>query len=281
MTIGIAGLGLIGGSFAKAIAKYTDYTILGFDISHETIEKATKDSSIHGLLDSTTIPNCDIIIVALYPAASIDFVKKHAGIIPKGAIVSDCSGTKRQICAELFPLSQRYGFHFIGGHPMAGLERSGYDNSTAELFSGASMILCPDPSAENTPLEKLTALCHACRFAAVTISTAEKHDELIAYTSQLAHIVSSAYIKSPLSVQHHGFSAGSFKDMTRVAFLNEEMWTELMIENRDYLKPALDALITRLSQYRDALSGADTRALFALLREGKEIKQLSEKLDHE
>lgn len=282
MTIGIAGLGLIGGSFAKAIAKYTDHTVLGFDLSAETMEKALTEAAIHGVLDSAAIPRCDIILVALYPAAAVDFVKRHAGNIRKGTVITDCCGIKRKICVELFPLSKKYGFHFIGGHPMAGLERSGYDSSAPELFAGASMILCPDPSAsEASPLEKISSLCLACRFGTVTVCTAEQHDEIIAYTSQLAHIVSGAYIKSPVSEKHRGFSAGSFKDMTRVAFLNETMWTELMMENRDCLKPELDALIARLSQYSDALARSDRDALFALLREGKQQKQRSENCHYE
>lgn len=276
MTVGIVGLGLIGGSFAKAIAAYTPHTVLGLDSSQKTVEKALADAAIHGVLDDTTIPRCDILLVALYPAATVDFVRRHAGQIAKGAVVADCCGTKRQICAELFPVAEKHGFHFIGGHPMAGLERSGYEHATAELFAGASMILCPGPSADPAALERLSALCLACRFGATTLATPEKHDQMIAYTSQLAHIVSGAYIKSPASAEHHGFSAGSFKDMTRVAFLNEAMWAELMTENRDFLKAELDLLIAELARYSDALGHGDRDMLLSLLREGKEKKLQSE-----
>lgn len=276
MTVGIAGLGLIGGSFAKAIVTHTSHNVLGFDISDEVLNTAMRDGAVHGMLCGENIGSCDVIITALYPAATIDFIKKHAKNIKPGTVITDCCGTKRLVCSELVPLAKKYGFHFIGGHPMAGTERSSYKNSFAGLFSGASMILCPDESISSDVLDIVSSLCISCGFGKITVSTAQTHDKIIAYTSQLAHIVSGAYIKSETSARHSGYSAGSFKDMTRVASLNEAMWTELMLENRDYLKTELDALISRLGEYSNALGNGDAEKLRSLLREGKEKKLQSE-----
>jgi prephenate dehydrogenase len=199
-------------------------------------------------------------------------VKTHAELLSKTTVVVDLCGVKRVVCRELAPLAAKYGFSYIGGHPMAGKERGGFVNSADDLFVGASMILTPDERTDILMLETLKAFFLDLGFAGLTFTDPDEHDRIIAYTSQLAHITSSAYVKSPEAQRRRGFSAGSFKDMTRVARLDEAMWTELLLDNADYLTLELDILIKNLSDYLAALQAGDAEALRSLLREGRERK---------
>lgn len=273
MEIGIVGLGLIGGSLAKAISQNTDHTVYGYDLSEETMAKAVLVDAIEQPLSEKLIPHCDIIIVALYPQATIDFVKKHADIIKPGSIVIDCSGVKRFVCDQLIPLAEEKGFLFVGGHPMAGLEHSGFTYAKKNLFNNASMVLCSTKGMIQD-VELIKDLFSSVGFTNFAITTPDDHDKKIAFTSQLAHVVSNAYIKSPAAMVHAGFSAGSYKDLTRVAKLNEHMWTELFLENPDYLAEEIDILIENLQKYSDAIKAGDADTLCQLLRDGREKKAL-------
>jgi prephenate dehydrogenase len=271
MKIGIVGLGLIGGSFAKAIKSYTTHTVYGADTDKKTLSRALSDGVIDGSDDKDIFP-ADIILVALYPDAAVEFLEQNAGKIGKSSIVIDCCGVKRKICEKARPLAKKHGFTFVGGHPMAGTEMSGYAASSERLFKGASMILTPDENVPADTIELLTGFFESLGFKDVTLCTPEEHDRMIAYTSQLAHIVSSAYVKSPAALRHVGFSAGSFKDMTRVAYLNEIMWSSLFVENAENLIAELDTLIANLCDYRAALENGDREKLRALLKDGKQRK---------
>ena len=273
MEIGIVGLGLIGGSLAKAISQNTDHTVYGFDLSEEVMAKAVLLDAIEQPLTDKILPHCDIIIVALYPQATIDYVKEHADLIKKGAIVIDCGGVKRIVCDQLIPLGEEKGFLFMGGHPMAGLEHSGFAYAKKSLFNNASMVLCSTMGAIED-VEKIKDLFSAIGFTNFAITTPDDHDRKIAFTSQLAHVVSNAYIKSPTAMVHAGFSAGSYKDLTRVAKLNEHMWTELFLENPDYLAEEIDTLIENLQAYSRAIKDDDADTLCRLLRDGREKKAI-------
>ena len=273
MIIGIVGLGLIGGSLAKAFSQMTDHTVLGADISNTALLGAKLTESVDGELTSKNMKNCDVVFVTLYPQATIDFVKKNAVNFKKEAIIIDCCGIKRDICASLLPVAEKNGFAFVGGHPMAGTQSWGFEHSRDSLFKGASMILTSTDSLDIVSLEKLKKLFESVGFANIQFSTPEEHDEVIAFTSQLAHIVSNAYVKSPTAQKHKGFSAGSYKDMTRVANLNDEMWTEIFIENGDFLSAEIDTLIENLKKYSTAVKAKDENTLRSLLVEGKESKQ--------
>ena len=203
----------------------------------------------------------------------MQFVQKHAEKIRKDAIVVDLCGIKRKVVSQIHPLAKQYGFRYIGGHPMAGKEVSGYTNAASHLFDGASMILTPDSDTDLPLLETLRDFFYSLGFAKLTFSTPEEHDRIIAYTSQLAHITSSAYIQSPESQEQFGFSAGSFRDMTRVARLDEDMWTVLMMDNADYLSSQVDILIKNLQKYQDALHRRDADKLHELLKKGREMKE--------
>ncbi len=279
MNIGVIGLGLIGGSMAKAIKEATSHVVYGYDKNSDVIRKALMDNAIDLSLEAN-LPSCDIVIIALYPEASVNFIKENICKLKKDTIVVDCCGIKQWVCQRLFPLANKGNFHFVGGHPMAGTEKWGFDSSRASLFKGASMILTPSPEEKEEVLRVLKDLFLALGFSKVKLSTPEEHDRIIAYTSQLAHVLSGAYVKSPSALAHRGFSSGSFKDMTRVAKLNEDMWCELFMENKEYLREEIDSLIERLTPYSKALKEGDEKSLKELLLEGRLRKENLERETH-
>lgn len=278
MTIGIAGLGLIGGSLAKAYKFNTDYTVYGADADEVTFKRAVLVNALDGRLTEETIGDCDYIFLAMYPAATVQYMEENAKFIKADCCVIDCCGVKESVCPRLFEIAAEYGFSYIGGHPMAGRQFSGFRYATEDLFKDACMILVPKKGEDIAFLEKVKNVLKGAGFAHVSITTAERHDEIIAYTSQLAHVVSNAYVKSPRAEGHKGFSAGSYRDLTRVAKLSETMWTELFLDNRGNLISEIDFLIDSLTEYRDALARNDAEALMRLLREGRERK---ERIDEE
>lgn len=276
MTVGIVGLGLIGGSLARSIKVHTDFEVLGMDINPQTMLQANLLGAIDGTLTEDNLARCDVVLVALYPAAIVTWITEHQDAFRPGAWVIDCGGVKEAVCTPLNALAQGKPWHYCGGHPMAGREFSGFRYAKDDLFDRASMILTPPRDAGPEVLTWLKDFFLTIGFRRVQFTTPREHDEMIAYTSQLAHVVSSAYVKCPLAQKHRGFSAGSFADMTRVAKLNEDMWTELFFDNRDALLPEINGLIDRLAAYRDTLAAEDHQAMKQLLREGREIKEALE-----
>lgn len=274
MNIGIIGLGLIGGSMAKAIKENTSHKVFGLDLKDTIIKKAILMSAIDEALTPKLLPTCDLVIVALYPQDTINFIKNHAKEIKKGAIVLDCCGVKRIICESLEPIANENGFIFMGGHPMAGVAHAGFAHSRKALFNNASMVLTPTKGTTIEDVQKIKLLCVNIGFTNTQISTPEEHDKVIAFTSQLAHVVSSAYIKSPSALEHKGFSAGSYKDMTRVAKLNENMWTELFLDNPEFLAEEIDGIVERLKEYSKAIKEKDEDTLCELLKVGRESKMI-------
>ena len=273
MQIGIVGLGLIGGSFARAIKEHTPHSVFAFDIDRSALLGATLVGAIDGELTDPQLQNTNLLLLSLYPQATVDFVKSHAGAIRPGTIVVDCCGVKRPVCDALCDFAKQHGFHFLGGHPMAGTQFWGFSHARASLFKGASIILTTNGVTDIHVLETVKQFFLSVGFETLTFTTADEHDKIIAYTSQLAHIVSNAYVKSPTALQRKGFSAGSYRDMTRVAKLNVEMWTELFLENRDNLGAELGLLIENLQAYKDALDRNDEPALRQLLQDGKDTKR--------
>ena len=272
MNVGIVGLGLIGGSMAKSTKARTGHTVWGADLDKETMTMARMCGAIDAPLTDENLPQCGLILVAIRPAAAVEWVRTHASLIAPSAILVDLCGVKRTVVSAITPIARERGFAYIGGHPMAGRERGGFTASSEDLYVGASMILTPDQRTDMQLLETLKAFFLDLGFAGLTFSDPEEHDRIIAFTSQLAHIVSSAYVKSPEAQRRRGFSAGSFQDMTRVARLDEDMWTELFLDDADYLTTELDELIVHLREYADAIRAHDAQALRALLRDGREKK---------
>ncbi len=273
MTIGIAGLGLIGGSLAKAYKFNTDFTVLGADCDEVTFKRAVLVNAVDGKLSEENIAECDFLFLAMYPSAAVEYMEKNAKYISSSCCVIDCCGVKESVCPRLFELSEKFGFDYVGGHPMAGRQFSGFKYATEKLFAGACMILVPKAGEDITFLEKVKKVLKGAGFSHITVTSAERHDEIIAYTSQLAHVVSNAYVKSPRAEGHKGFSAGSYRDLTRVAKLSEAMWTELFLANRGNLMSEIDFLIDSLAEYRDALAENDAPRLMQLLREGRLRKE--------
>ena len=272
MNVGIVGLGLIGGSMAKSTKARTGHTVWGADPDKETMTMARMCGAIDAPLTEENLPQCNLILVAIRPAAAVEWVRTHAHLIDPSAILVDLCGVKRTVVSAITPIARERGFAYIGGHPMAGRERGGFTASSEDLYVGASMILTPDQRTDMQLLETLKAFFLDLGFAGLTFSDPEEHDRIIAFTSQLAHIVSSAYVKSPEAQRRRGFSAGSFQDMTRVARLDEDMWTELFLDDADYLTTELDELIVHLREYADAIRARDAQSLRALLRDGREKK---------
>ncbi len=273
MTVGVVGLGLIGGSLAKALKAKTTHTVLGTDVDEVVTQYAAMTGCIDGRLTAENLSQCETVLLAAYPGATVDYVREHAADFAAGAVVIDCGGVKRHVCEACFPVAEQNGFTFIGGHPMAGLHHSGLKYATATLYEGASMILTPTDTRDVALLERVTGFLKSLGFGSVTVTTPEHHDEVIAFTSQLAHVVSNAYVKSPSAQVHRGFSAGSYRDLTRVAQLNAAMWTELFMDNRDNLLCEIDTLIASLTEYREALATWDETRLQVLLQDGSERKE--------
>ena len=272
MIVGIVGLGLIGGSFAKAYHA-AGHTVLAFDTDRSTYDFAVLSGTVNGPLTDETLSTCDLILIAVIPSAAVGYLKQHGAHIGKKPIVIDCCGTKRVVCTACFPLAEQFGFTYLGGHPMAGTHNSGFKYATATMFHNAPMVLVPANHNDIELLSRVKELLAPAGFSRFSVTTAEQHDEMIAFTSQLAHVVSNAYIKSPTAGLHKGFSAGSYKDMTRVAWLAPQMWAELFLENKDFLMAELNTLIDNLRQYQDAMEHDDLPGLIQLLDDGRKRKE--------
>jgi len=272
MTVGILGLGLIGGSLARAYAK-AGHKVLVSDIDEAMLSFAQIAGVVDAPLDRENIHSCDLILLAVYSDASASWLEDNAEWISKNTLVIDCCGIKEEICKRCFPLAQKYGFTFVGGHPMAGSHFSGFKYSRSNLFQGAPMVLVPPQYDDPELLERIKSALEPCGFKTYSVTTAEAHDKMIAFTSQMPHIISNAFIKSPTALSHNGFSAGSYKDMTRVAWLNPQMWAELFLANKKNVLNELDYYIKSLETYRDAIAREDSQRLIELLDEGRKRKE--------
>ncbi len=272
MTVGILGLGLIGGSLARAYSK-KNHTVYACDRDQNMLEFAKLSGVITDSLDDSTIPMCDLILLAIYPDGCIQWLEENAHSITPNTLVMDCCGVKENICHKGFALADEFGFTFVGGHPMAGSHNAGFKFSRSNLFQGAPMVLVPPRFDDIELLQKIKDALSPCNFGSFSVTTAAEHDKMIAFTSQMPHILSNAFIKSPTAASHKGFSAGSYKDLTRVAWLNPHMWAQLFLENKDNVLSELDFYINSLQAYRDAVAASDMDTLTSLLDEGRRRKE--------
>lgn len=272
MNIAIIGLGLIGGSLAKAFSEYTEHRVIGFDRDPSVVQRALLVQAIDEMGDAPSLSQADVIYLCVYPEAAIQFVKQYARYIRPGCLVTDTCGIKTMVCGELTRLSRQYGFAFAGSHPMAGKERNGWDASEASLFNGASYIIVPC-EASKLHVDTLKQLALEIGFGNICITSAEEHDRMIAFTSQVPHALACAYVMSPQCPNHQGFSAGSYRDVSRVAHINEVLWAELFLENREPLVEELNELIRHLDGIKNTIENNDREALQALLRCGRQIKE--------
>jgi prephenate dehydrogenase len=271
MKITIVGLGLIGGSLAKHIKKHTDHTVFGLDTNKETIAMALSQGAIDRAV--TDVSDSDVTFVCLYPKQTVEFIETHKTEFKKASVVCDVCGVKRYITDRTDKLLSDLGVYFVGTHPMAGREFSGFEYSTDNLFDTASFIITPTERSFEKAVNLVEDLAYSMGFEKIVRSTPDEHDEIIAFTSQLAHIVSSAYIKSPAHTRERGFSAGSYLDLTRVAKLNEDMWTPLFLANAPALSAEIGEIISHLNEYKTAIDTADSKSLHSLLKRGRELKE--------
>ena len=274
LTVGVVGLGLIGGSFCKAYkASDKNNTVYAWNRTETVTGMAKMQGVIDGELNDDNLGECDLVILSLYPEASIAWIREHAAAFNKNGIVTDACGTKRVICEAVFPLAREAGFTFVGCHPMAGTKFSGMAYSKADMYEGAPMVIVPPSFDDIDLLDRVKKLFEPCGFGSYHVAHADEHDRMIAFTSQMPHLVSNAYIKSPTARAHEGFSAGSYKDMTRVAWLNPVMWSQLFLENKDYLIFEIENLQKELEKYKKALTEDNGDELTKLLDEGRRIKE--------
>lgn len=272
MTVGILGLGLIGGSLCRAYS-LKGHRVFAANRSQQMLSFAILSGAVEGKLDESNIGECDLILLAIYPDGSAKWLEENAHYVNPNALVIDCCGVKKEICDRCFPLAEKYGFTFVGGHPMAGSQFSGFKYSRENLYKGAPMVLVPPRFDDIQLLQRVKDALEPCEFGSFSVTTADDHDRMIAFTSQMPHVLSNAFIKSPTAKNHKGFSAGSYRDLTRVAWLNPQMWCELFLENRENLLFELNTYIDSLTAYRDALENRDAAKLTSLLEEGKRCKE--------
>lgn len=272
MKIAIVGLGLIGGSLAKAIAKYTNHTVIGIDRNEDVLKQALDCGAIHESGTLASLEDADITIICIYMEQTISFIKENAQRFKKGSVVTDTCGVKQTVCAAAEPIAKLNGFHFIGGHPMAGKENFGFAYSEPDLFKNASYILTPPDGAENEA-DILRTLAGQIGFARTVITTPQAHDKRIAFTSQIPHALACAYVLIPEAREHSGFSAGSYRDVSRVANINETLWTELFLANRENLNDELTALIENLTLIQNAMKTQNAEELKQTLKRGRLIKE--------
>ncbi len=272
MNVLVVGLGLIGASLAKALKKNTNHHVIGWNrtgtVTMRAIEEGVIDET--GELDEI-IPKADVTIINFYPKAIVPFIKEHKHLFKKNSIVTDSCGIKTKICRELE--KEDFDFYFIGAHPMAGREVSGYDNSLDNLFDNASFICTPTDNIPRNKTDALVGLAQDIGFARTVVTTPEHHDEMIAFTSQIAHVLACSYVLSPLAPNHAGYSAGSYRDVSRVARINADMWTELFIDNKEPLVREIDDLVSNLMKFKYSIVNGDEQSLHDLMEKGNRIKE--------
>lgn len=277
MKIAIVGLGLMGGSIGKTALKREVAEVYGTDIVEENITKALLTKAILEPLTDENIAQVDILILCAYPRLIPSLLDYYAPKLKTGAIICDIGGNKREISEKMKEKSANFThLNFIACHPMAGREFTGISHSVTTLYEKSSLILIPI-SATLDAISDLKDFFAKIGVTDFIFTSCEHHDKMISYTSQLCHVVSSAFVKNPKALEHYGYSAGSFRDLTRVAKLNPKMWSENMMDNADYLVEDIDIIIKDLQNYREALSQRDEQRLSTLLEEGTTIKEKIEK----
>ena len=265
MNIAVVGLGIIGGSFCKAFKKHTDHHIIGINRTPEVAQAALREGAIDEIGTAQSLQNADVVFLCMYPQACVAYIRENGRYIKKGTIVTDAAGIKRALCPQLKALSEELGFTFVGSHPMAGKEKNGFGVSEAELYEGASFIVVPCGAPQES-VDALSELALSIGFGSVTVTTPEEHDRMIAYTSQLPHVLACAYVLSPSCPNHKGFSAGSYRDVSRVANINSRLWSELFLANRETLLTEMDNYRKSFDELYDTIKNGDREKMREMMR---------------
>lgn len=271
--IAIVGLGIIGGSMAKALKGFRGGRVYGINHRQETLDMAIEDGVIanSGESEEEILKKCDMVILGLYPSLCIDFVKNHADCFKKGALVTDVCGIKEKIVDKITPL-MRPDMEFIGAHPMAGREVYGYKNSIPDLFKNCNFLITPTERTSEKAVKTMEEMAYYIGAKRVVKISPKAHDEMIAYTSQLMHVIAVALCDNRHIETAASFSAGSLRDCTRVAVINEVLWSELFIENKDALCVLIDELKGSLNKMENAIKNEDYETLKAIMRGATEAK---------
>lgn len=272
-TIVIVGLGLIGGSVALSLSSTGKYTVLGIDTNPTTAKQAVERGAVSVCGGAELLEQADVVVIALSPQSTIRFLQQHIARIPKGAVVTDVCGIKRAVVSECEPLCEAHDVRFVGGHPMAGKERNGFENACADLFCRASYLIAVTEHSDPIAVEQVKTIAHDLGCRQTVMTTPDEHDAVIAFTSQLPHVLAGAYVKSERCTRQQGFTGGSYQDVSRVATVDENLWCDLFLGNRDNLIQEITDLIAHLDTYRTALEREDAATLSTVIRQGRELKQ--------
>ncbi|MGM9937550.1 MAG: prephenate dehydrogenase [Candidatus Ornithomonoglobus sp.] len=273
MKISIIGLGLIGGSMARRLRGFHDCTIAAYNRTRESLDLALADGAIDEAYNTPgeAMENADLIIMCLYPQLNIDFVRDNVDRLKPGAIITDVTGVKGFIIREMKKILPD-NVEFIGGHPMAGREVGGYKSSTDTLFDNAPYVITPDKDSRPETIELIREMAKYIGCRVVTTTSPDEHDSIIAYTSQLMHIVAVALCDNPLLERAGAFAGGSLQDCTRIAVINEKMWSELFVENKEQLAKQITEFQDTLEQMKQAALNDDRETLERIMKHGKEQK---------
>lgn len=268
----IVGLGLIGGSIAKALKLNTEHVLLGMDSHEESLLDACSCGAIDGKAGPRDLSDADMVYLCVYPEGALEFAEKFGPRLKENCVLTDTCGIKGEICAGMERLKGTGSYVFVAGHPMAGKELSGFGASDPGIFAGASYLIAPC-GAPAWAVGEVASLAEQMGFGQVVMTTPEQHDRVIAFTSQLPHVLACSYVMSPRCLEHKGFSAGSYRDVSRVANINDALWSRLFLDNRRELLEELDELAKNLGAFRSAIAAQDEEELRKLLRTAADIKR--------
>ena len=267
MNIGIVGIGLIGGSYAKSLKKY-GYKIYGIDIDQNSLDYALK----HNIIDygetnpKNILSELDVVFICLYPEDTIQFIHKNINNFKRGAIISDVVGIKRKII-DAMDIYKNDEVEFVFTHPIAGKETSGVKNSDEAIFQGANFVITPTKWNTEEALNVITILAKQMGFSSVTQISDVSHDDIIAFTSQLTHAIALSLVNSDDEKYDTSLFIGdSYKDLTRIAQINDDLWAELFIKNKDFLLKHINKFEKELDILKDTIKLKDKEALKELMR---------------
>lgn len=268
----VVGLGLIGGSIAKALKQRTGHRVYGMDRDEGALLDACSCGAIDGKAGPEELKRADVVYLCVYPEGALAFMEGQGHLLKENCIVTDTCGVKTALCAGMAELAPCGKYIFVAGHPMAGKEKSGFTASDPSIFVGASYIIAPC-GAPGWAVQAVEGLALEMGFGQIVHTTPERHDQVIAFTSQAPHVLACAYVLSPRCKEHRGFSAGSYRDVSRVADINDALWTRLFLDNREALVAELDQLAGALGRFRDAIAAGDADGLQGLLRQASQAKR--------
>ncbi len=276
----IVGLGLLGGSYAMAL-KQQGYTVYGIARRQETIDYALN----HGIIDEGQIQvdefvqKADVVIFGLYPTAMVQWIQKYKHLFKKNCLISDVSGVKSNIVDVVQDELKDLPVEFISCHPMAGKETSGIEYANTEMFTKANFIITPTEHNTQKAIEFCFDLAYTLHFNHIAILSCEEHDHMIGFLSQLCHVIAVSLMNTHDNSHLVEYTGDSFRDLTRIAQINEDMWTELFLLNKDILLDEINQFIDSISHFRDALQQEDANEMKRLFIQSTQRRQMFNKRD--